>query len=508
MLNRIDAYLGKITMYRVVLYYTLYLLVAALLRSFFGIMPFAPLALLVSTAVLLAVCWAFNTVFSAVFRAQTNMESVYITALILALIINPAPMAQLTSNFGLLFWAGAWAMASKYIVAFRNKHLFNPVAFGVAITALTLGQSASWWVGSPSMFPFVLIGGFLVIRKVQRTDSSLILMFVTIATSVALTYPKTAILTTVSNVFMVSPLVFFIAAMFTEPLTMPPTRNRQFIYAALIGVFLSPQFHIGSFYPSPEMALLIGNLASFILSPKGRMILTLKEAKEAGAGIYDFVFSPDRSFPYRPGQFMEWTLGHEHPDNRGNRRYLTLASSPTENDIRMGVKFYEKPSSFKTKLLSMKVGDTLTASQLAGDFTLPEDANQKLVFVAGGIGITPFRSMMKYMIDKGEKRSVAMIYSCQTTEEIAYRDIMDQAEKKLGANIIITLTDKDKCPIDWKGCRGFVSAEMITEKIPDYKERTFYISGPHTMVCATEDLLKKLELPGSQIKTDFFPGLA
>lgn len=507
-MNKIDNILGKITMYRLVLYYTILLLAVALVRSFFGALPFAPLALLVSTAVLLAVCWAFNQVFSAVFRAQTNMESVYITALILALIINPAPIAQLTSNFGLLFWAGAWAMASKYIVALRNKHLFNPVAFAVAITALTLGQSASWWVGSPSMFPFVLIGGFLVIRKVQRTDSALILMLVAIATSVALTYSKTGILATASNVLMISPLVFFVAAMFTEPLTMPPTRNRQLIYGALVGLLFSPQFHIGSYYFSPEMALLVGNLFTFLVSPKGRTILTLKEIREAGAGIYDFVFSPDRTFPYKPGQFMEWTLGHEHPDNRGNRRYLTIASSPTEKDIRMGVKFYDKPSSFKTKLLSLKPGDTLTASQLAGDFVLPEDASKKLVFVAGGIGVTPFRSMLKYLVDRDEKRSVAVLYSCQTLDEIAYRDIMEQAEKKLGANIIITLTNKDKCPANWKGCVGYVSTEIITEKIPDYKERTFYISGPHSMVVATENVLKKLGIPKSQIKTDFFPGLA
>jgi ferredoxin-NADP reductase len=508
MLNRIDSLLGKITMYRVVLYYTVFLLAVALVRSLFGGMPFAPLALILSTVILVAVCWAFNQVFAAVFRAHTNMESVYITALILALIIDPAPMAQLTSNFGFLFWAGAWAMASKYIVSVRNKHLFNPVAFAVALTSLTLGQSASWWVGSPAMLPFVLIGGFLLVRKVQRTESALALMAVSILASIAFTYSKTPILSTVSNALLISPMVFFVAAMFTEPLTMPPTRNLQIAYGALVGLLFTPQFHLGSLNFTPEMALLVGNLFTFIVSPKGRTILTLKEKVEAGAGIYDFVFEPDRTFPYKPGQFMEWTLGHEHPDNRGNRRYLTVASSPTETNIRMGVKFYDKPSSFKTKLLSMKAGDTLTASQLAGDFVLPEDTSKKLVLVAGGIGVTPFRSMLKYLIDKNEKRSVAVLYSCQTVDEIAYRDILAQAEKKLGANIIVTLTKKDKCPPNWKGCVGYISAEMVAERIPDFKERTFYISGPHSMVSATEGVLKKLGLPNSQIKTDFFPGLA
>jgi ferredoxin-NADP reductase len=508
MLNLIDSYLSKVTMYRLILYYLTAIWIVALILSAFKILPFAPLALIVSTLVLVATCLAFNRIFASVLRVQANVESVYITAFILAFIISPVQTGSLAANFGFLFWAGALAMASKYIVTFRNKHIFNPVAFSVAVTALTIGQYASWWVGTAWMFGFVLAGGFLIIRKVQRTGSVLALTAATLITSIALTFPRVSISSTIYNTLMISPMVFFVAVMFTEPLTMPPTRNKQIIYGVLVGILFAPQVHFGSISLTPELALLIGNLLSFFMSPKGRAILTVKEIKEAGAGIYDFIFIPDKQFPYKPGQFMEWNLGHEAPDNRGNRRYLTLASSPTENTVRIGVKFYEKPSTFKTKLISMKPGDIISSSQLAGDFVLPEDPTKKLVFVAGGIGITPFRSMLKYLVDKNEKRSVTVLYSCPTVGEIAYRDVLEQSAKQIGAKIVITLTNKSQIPPDWQGCLGYITPEMITKEIPDFKDRVFYISGPHSMVCATENVLKSMKVPSSQIKTDFFPGLA
>jgi glycine betaine catabolism B len=508
MLNLIDSYLSKITMYRLILYYLTAIWIVALILSAFKILPFGPLALIISTLVLIAVSLAFNQIFSVSLKVQPNVESVYITALILAFIISPVQTGSLTTNFGFLFWAGALAMASKYIVTFRNKHIFNPVAFSVAVTALTINQSASWWVGTAWMFGFVLVGGFLIIRKVQRTASVLAFTIVTLLTSVVLTLSHTNFMSTTYNTMMISPLVFFVAVMFTEPLTMPPTRNKQIIYGILVGILFAPQFHIGSFSATPEIALLIGNVLSFFISPKGRAILTVKEIKEAGAGIYDFIFTPDKTFPYKPGQFMEWNLGQESPDNRGNRRYLTLASSPTEDTVRIGVKFYEKPSTFKTKLISMKPGDIISASQLAGDFVLPEDKTKKLVFVAGGIGITPFRSMLKYLVDKNEKRLVTVLYSCPTVAEIAYRDVLEQSAKKIGARIVITLTNKSQIPPDWQGCLGYITPEMIIKEIPDFKDRVFYISGPHSMVCATENVLKSMNVSSSHIKTDFFPGLA
>ena len=507
MFEFIDNFLNQITMYKLILYYLIILLVLAGLFGQFGILPYSPLALLFSVLVLTAACLAANKIFSVVVKVQTNVESAYITALILALIITPLQITHLYSTLPFLLWAAVWAMASKYILAIKHKHVFNPAAFAVALTALTIGQSASWWVGTSSMFIFVLIGGFLVIRKIQRQTMVYSFLGAALITSLVLSFNRTNPASLLYNAAIVSPLIFFAAVMLTEPLTTPPKKYGQIAYGILIGILFLPQIHFGNFYLTPELALIAGNLFSYAISPKGRYTLKLLAKEKASEGVYNFVFLPDKKVQFQPGQYLEWTLGHKRTDSRGNRRYFTIASSPTENEVILGVRFYDKPSSFKSKMLALNPGDTIMASQLAGDFTLPKDPNKKLVFIAGGIGITPFRSMLKYLIDKNEKRAVTTIYSSNSMDEIAYYDILEQAAEKIGAETIFTLTNQTKIDPRWQGYRGYVSAKMITEQIPDYKDRYFYISGPHTMVSACENVLSGLGVSKFQIKTDFFPGL-
>ena len=205
---------------------------------------------------------------------------------------------------------------------------------------------------------------------------------------------------------------------------------------------------------------------------------------------------------------MEWTLKHSDVDSRGNRRYFTLASSPTEKDVRLGVKFYPEPSSFKNKLLAMSTGEEIIASQQAGDFVLPKDKNQGLVFIAGGIGITPFRSMIHYLLDIGEKRSITMLYSNKTVQDVAYKEVFDRAENELGIKTIYSITTNTESPIPPPFLLGQISSELIVREIPDYKNRIFYISGPHGMVTAFQDILKLMGVKNKNIKVDFFPGFA
>ncbi len=136
-----------------------------------------------------------------------------------------------------------------------------------------------------------------------------------------------------------------------------------------------------------------------------------------------------------------------------------------------------------------------------------EDPAEKLAFISGGIGVTPFRSMIKYLIDRGERRSIVLLYSNRTAPEIVYGDIFKQAQS-LGVKTVYTLTDAKQIPADWQGERGFVNADMITRNIPDFLQRTFYISGSHTMVTEFQKLLSGMGVPRNRVKTDFFPGLA
>jgi ferredoxin-NADP reductase/Na+-transporting NADH:ubiquinone oxidoreductase subunit NqrB len=499
----IDYILDRITMYRVALYYLVAIIVVAVGLSSFGLLPYTPLGILESTMLLLLGCGVANAVFGKIYDAPTNLESTYITALILVCILPPVHSFQ---DLPLLFWGAILATGSKYILAIRNKHIFNPAAIAVVFTAFWLNQSATWWVGTPVMAPIVLVGGLLMIRKLRHYDLVFSFFVAALVTSALFTIlGGHDLFQSMQEVLLRSPLLFFAFVMLTEPLTSPPTKFLQILFGGLVGFLFAPQVHLGTLYFTPELALVIGNVFSYIVSPKIKERLVLNSATHLTPDVVEFDFKPSRPFRFQPGQYMEFTLPHRHADSRGNRRYFTLASSPTEATVKLGVKFYSNGSSFKNGLLDLTSSQTLMTGQLAGDFTMPKDLSQKLVFVAGGIGVTPFRSMLKYLTDSGEKRTVTLLYMNKNADELAYVDVFNEAQAKAGARIVYTLTDS--APEGWIGRTGRINEQMIQEEVPDFAERTFYVSGPHAMVAGVEKTLQSLGVKQARIKKDFFPGL-
>jgi len=506
MLDKIDSYLNRVTMYRLVLYCLLFFLAAAIALSCFNFLPYQPLDIIVSSAFIVAACLVVNLVFAHVFQAPSNTESVYITGLILALIIAPQ---NSFSSMIFLAWAAVLAMSSKYILAIGRKHIFNPAALAVVLTAFAFNQSADWWVANLYLAPVVLAGGLLIVRKIKRDD--LVFSFFLAALSSILFFNMLKggnPLHALETALIYSPLMFFAFVMLTEPMTTPPTKSGQVAYGLLTGFLFAPAVHIGSVYSTPELALVAGNLFSYLISPKRKLILRLKDRIEIATDSCDFVFSADRKFRFKPGQYMEWTLAHESPDNRGIRRFFTLASSPTEAEIRLGVKFYDQSSSFKVAMMAMDTGDAIVASQLAGDFFLPRNKRQKLVFIAGGIGVTPFRSMVKWLIDTGDQRDVTLFYFNRAEPDIAYREVFDQARASLGLKVIYALNDRKAVPPGWPGLVGRLSPAILAREVPDYQERLFYISGPRAMVLSYEAVLQELGVARKRIKVDYFPGFA
>ncbi len=506
MTKYIDNVLNRTTMYRLVLYYLIFLLGAAVVLSFAGVLHYDPFALLFSISFLIGVCWVVNTVFSRAFEVPTNAESVYISALILALIITPI---QSLHDLWFLGWAGALAMASKYIITINKKHLFNPVGLAVAVTYLVVNQSASWWVGNASMLPFVLAGGVLIVRKLKRADLVNSFLLTVLATILLFSVAEGQnFFGAIRQVVLYSPLFFFAFIILTEPLTTPPTHGLRVIYGALVGFLFTPQFHLGGFYTTPELAILIGNVFSYLVSPKARLVLRLKKKVQIAPDIYDFIFAPVNKLAFAPGQYMEWTLGLQDPDSRGNRRYFTLASAPTENEIRLGVKFYPEPSRFKEELLELDRNGEIIASQLSGDFVLPDDPKQKCVFIAGGIGITPFRSMIKYLLDTHQPRPITVFYSARSANDFVYVDVLEKARKELGIKTIYDIDNTQGIPSSWRWPVGPITPQLIKQEVPDYQKCVFYISGPKAMIDAFKEMLHRLHIDDDHIKTDFFPGFA
>lgn len=505
----IDNFLNKITMYRLVLYVLIFFLGASIFLSAIKALPYTPIDLITAVFFILAVSWITNLLFSYVYKSKTNTESIYITALILFFIITP-PQGGIYSQFlALAFWASVWTVASKYLFTINKKHLFNPVAIAVVLVALAIGQSATWWIGTANMLPFVLIGGLLVVRKIRRFDM-VFSFFISalIAISIFAIFKGSDVPNTLIRTLKDSAFFFFALIMLTEPLTAPSSKLHRIIFGGLVGILFLPQLHIGPVYSTPELALIVGNIFAYLVSPKEKLILKLKEKKKIANDTYDFIFENDRKFSFRPGEYMEWTLPHRSPDTRGNRRYFTIASSPSESDVRLGIKFYPEPSSFKNHLLAMPIGEEVMGAGRSGDFVLPKESKEGLVFIAGGIGVTPFRSMIKYLIDNNEKRNITMLYSNRTIADIAYREIFDEAWNKLGIKTIYAVTDPKEISADPFIINGFISADLIKKEIPNYQNQVFYISGPHGMVNAFEKTLQDMGVKNKNIKIDFFPGFA
>jgi ferredoxin-NADP reductase len=490
-LRYVDDFLNGITMYRLLLYGLAAVAGVAVVFSLTGTLPYSWDALLASMAVLVTVCYVSNKLISIILEAATNTESALITGLILWCIMPPSTDPD---KLAWLALTGLIAMASKYFISWRREHIFNPAAIAAAIMGLTGLISASWWIGSKSMLPAVLILGLLVTRKVRRFKMVGLFALISVVMIVWLGLGHSqGYLSLAEGAFTSWPLVFLGTIMLTEPSTMPPRPRLQLVYALIVALVFTSQLHYWRIFSTPEIALVVGNIFSYLVSPKYKLRLTLKEKIRLNKNSWEFVFTPDRKFGFLPGQYMEWTLPHRRPDARGNRRTFTIASSPTEKQVRLGVKTYKPSSTYKTALLNMQKGNSLIAGEIGGGFTFPADTHEKLLLVAGGIGITPFRSMLKYMIDTNENRDIVLLYVVSGRSDVVYQSVLEAAEK-LGVHVVPII-----------GSKG-ATADNIRKFAPDFAQRKIMISGPNAMIRTWRNLLLDSGASTRHITTDYFPG--
>lgn len=493
----LDGLLDKLTSYRLILY-TLYILLAySLILSIKGDVAFTWYQLVRSVIWLVLVCKTSNIFYSRVFKIPRNTESDLITALILALILTPAA----TVNDAIaLTAAGFAAMAAKYILTIGGRHIFNPAALGAFIAGVIFHNYASWWVGSNHLTPLVIIAGILILRKMKRFQmAGLFLVLFLVYTGVHTGIGSSSMSHQLWFGLTSTAVLFFATIMLTEPLTSPTGHNQTLLYASLVAVLYS----VTKLKLSPEESLLAGNILTYAVAPSRRLSLSLVNRVKDADGIYSFVFKSSHRPNFLPGQYMEWTLPDTHSDKRGNRRYLTISSSPTEDELMFTLKIPPKPSSFKGSLGKMTPGNQMLAAQIAGHFTLPKDTSKPVVFIAGGVGITPYRSMIKYLLDKNQPRKMTLIYSANTPEELAFSSLFKQAEK-VGLKTIHTITSPDIK--NWAGETGPVNAPLVAKWVPDYKSPLFYISGPQAFVAGIRHELTNMGISHKQIITDFFPG--
>lgn len=460
------------------------LVIWSVIGSFAGSISYHWDQIIISVGWLLLISWLANSLLAKFLDIPANKESSLITALILSLILTPANSSR---DFIILAAAALAAIASKYLITWRKGHIFNPAAAGAFAAGQLFHQFPSWWVGTKFMTPVLILGGILILKKMKRFTMAglfviIFLLYLIFATSSGLN-GHFLWLELVST-----PVLFFSIVMLTEPLTSPATAKYYLPYTLLVALLYS----VTRLKLSPEEALLIGNIFTLAVAANRRYELKFVRRVKEAEGIFSYVFTLPPRLRYSPGQYMEWTLATNHTDSRGNRRYLTVSSSPTEPELRFTIKQPPRASVFKQKLNELQPGAKMLASRVAGSFTLPSDKTKKIAFLAGGVGITPFRSMIQYMVDTSEQRDAVLLYSTTSETEISFKSLFKKAEASgLKAHYVTG---------------GHIDENLIKNVMPDYKDRLLYISGPYGFVNAMEDVLLKLKVSPDHIITDYFPG--
>lgn len=473
-------------MYQGVLYSLLTLLGISGIAGAFGWLPFLLISQLSSVVILVSVCVVVNAGFSYVLGKPMRHESSTITGLILFFLLAPAGSLNEYISISLV---AAIAAASKYVLAYKGRHIFNPAAIAVVIAPLIGLPPALWWVATPLLaLPVLAFGTFLLYRtnRFQMGYLYILLSFVVLVVTAGL---KSGVTPTLMIAFVTSyPLLFLGFFMLTEPLTQAPKHNQRLIITAIVALLANIHLALGPIFFTPEVALVIGNFIGFMFGQRSGIRLKLERKEELAGDQVAYYFSSKQKLNYQAGQYMELSLLHKHPDLRGQRRKLTIASSPDNEEVRFVVRHRSPVSSFKSALAKLPKNAWVEATGIYGDFVLPKNINEKLLFIAGGIGITPFLAQLETVRLRREKRDVLLLYFVNTKADAVYIDELNKT-KKYGLQYQII----DSRP-----------AFDIIDRLGDISERTVYLSGPPVMINATKGILKKATV--RRVVTDQFDG--
>jgi ferredoxin-NADP reductase len=220
-------------------------------------------------------------------------------------------------------------------------------------------------------------------------------------------------------------------------------------------------------------------------------------------------------FEYTAGQYAYFNLDDVVGDDKGPTRHFTISSSPAENFIMLSTKIRDSP--YKQRLSNLEGGDKVNVSGAEGEFVLPEDYSKPVIFLSGGIGVTPFRSMINYAADKQLPLKIIMFDSNTNQQKILFKKEFDErASLNENIKIIYTLSDDSSngsndssTEEEWKGEKGRINKEMILKYVDTntLNDAIFYICGPPDMLKSMQSLLEnELVIPKERIKVEEFTG--
>lgn len=472
---RADAWLGRFTMYRLILWVLAVLVVYSLALNVLGWLTFGLPEMLVHLLLCLGLTYASSRLAAVLFRARPHSESSLITGLLLYFLFWPTelvPSVHLPDLAGIAL-ACVLASLSKYVLAFRGRHIFNPAAAGAFIAGLTGLNIATWWAATPAMLWLLVPGVLLVLYRTLKVLMAC--TFLVVAGSIAcavLLRGGMAFGPALWQPISQQQLLFFVGFMLTEPLTLPPRRWQQVALAVVVGIFFAVPFNLGIVANSPELALLIGNFLAFLVGQRSGVLLTFKGSRPLTPFTTEFRFEPRRPVRFLPGQFMELNLPHSRSDGKGRRRVFSMTSAPGAPEVTFGVGTAEPVSAAKRTLLALEPGECVRGTTVGGDFVLPPDAGKPLLLIAAGIGITPFLSQLASV--DSQRRDIVVLYLAPSAAELAGSDVLEAS----GARIIARVADGSPPPSFMRDAgRTRIDGDSLRELVPDVAGRDVYVSG-------------------------------
>jgi ferredoxin-NADP reductase len=231
----------------------------------------------------------------------------------------------------------------------------------------------------------------------------------------------------------------------------------------------------------------------------------IKEKQEVAKGTLLVTFDLlGEEVDFRPGQYFFVTLPDVgHQDEKGLRRHITVVTSPNEKGV-LGFATRMRDSAFKRSLRELQVGTEVEVEAPKGTFALPEETTRPLVFVAGGIGITVFRSMLRYIREERLPYRVTLIYSNRDRESTAFLDELRELERELpDLRLILTMTQDP----GWDGESRKIDAQFIKDYLGEHlNEFTFLVAGPPAMTEGVQHALEEAGVKEENVIAERYSG--